>query len=1540
MTTETPKLDTERIKRIRDFLRVNAPKELLRNRLGRLGMTLLIIALLGGGYFFIFVSNERVRFDQERFRALAQRGQNIEALISEYQEVVQRSGTSQQWLRRSLGLRLDLPAGITLDERSNHMAFRPYKDNTIPYYLNLDTLFSAIPQDERFSDFLLTTSDKILYQSLPFRVDVSNYFTRSPQDSIGLWSPFLRKVELAGVSYRAYIDQLGFVGMDSTKLYLVGLVMQDQYRAETNRTNPLIVVMLAMVVVLVLISFPLLKFWLINELEPFRRRDSIMASVSVVLGVPLMVVLLLSTWEHTEYRFGEAYRDLRDVRGAIAEAFLEEVATMRQMLVRFDEGVGIDAEVEAFLRGDTQARARQMMDDALGVDYPMFNEMLWMDEEGLRQKMLTSYNFVDPGSLPSVKRREYFQAIVEDKAWQADSLGTLYLQSIISWATGQKEAVLSIPSHRTVDGKKMQAAAISSSMASVFDVVMPSDLDFAIVDGTGEVLFHSQMERNHAENLLVETQQEQGVQQLLQTSIRMDPQRARYRGHPVYMTGQRLGGLPLYVVVYQRVGGSYDFLANIVGITISVLTISLFLALVLGLATIWLNRSIARFTPLKYTGFAWFRPQPRFERAYGVMFWYLVGAVVFLGLLVALARRLQWDVDADLVCIILLAPTLVHVFHYRVLQLNPGWDGIKITLPAAIRNFRWIGIGWLLVLGMVQHFPHPKTGKWTEGFGSLLAAIGNYPSLKCTLLLVLVVYLWLFIRMGRVSRRVHSFMLHTAFLLLTVVGLGEELKPDYIYFFLAIILAFGESWFWVKESTLLPRLRRFFGEKNPSPSGLPRFLQKYQAMVSMSLLVAFVLPACVVFTQIEALQEKYYGMREQLQVAQRLVSRQRTTENAMEARGQSFLERRLEMTMLNGVYPFRPSEQEEFKIAKDEQGKQQQSVSTADPIRFVATTGLPPDSTVYAKDTAQETLGLSFEIAKESLGKEGGEYREWGNDHFFKVLDLLSVVTADSRVAGFGITQGRPDHGQWKWYSNSGTLSLHFREASLPGKTSPLVLTSTLEGESITGKLDAVFFLLVVLLLVGIYLLIRYLTYQILGFKYCQVPFKRPPTVGALIEEAEKKRKPLRLLYITPPQSPLEEELQRAGFTCTHWEGFAQQRDKSKIALLGLDAIISDATARENALSLLGAMSVPDNNGHVVLVSHRYPSQILSDYAQLAGGAGQDVVRWMEVFSRFQELIYPYGTPQWQYLICDNPEETCAMFAENGFHKIGEELPSSASRHGWVLALDEVSQQVNSEPDVLAHLQESSMALHRGKVVLVATTTPAEFLETVAENEQEEWEKLLTHCTVYEVPHLPNPAIWIAEQPTLEHTEKLIAAELQSGTFLMDSQFLITQSLVPSHVASSGIEKIIPLLSSTAFSHYNNLWHSLSSKEQLILYDLADDGLANPKNTTPMLSLMAKGLVRWDYEEGRLKIMSTSFNHFISEEVAKDEGKSLLDHAARRGTWASLRWVIMLVLVAVLTFVGITEPGFFSHINSFLAILGAVVTIIPSLGSLSGGSKE
>jgi hypothetical protein len=135
-----------------------------------------------------------------------------------------------------------------------------------------------------------------------------------------------------------------------------------------------------------------------------------------------------------------------------------------------------------------------------------------------------------------------------------------------------------------------------------------------------------------------------------------------------------------------------------------------------------------------------------------------------------------------------------------------------------------------------------------------------------------------------------------------------------------------------------------------------------------------------------------------------------------------------------------------------------------------------------------------------------------------------------------------------------------------------------------------------------------------------------------------------------------------------------------------------------------------------------------------------------------------------------------------------------------------------------------------------------------------------------------------------------------------------------------------------AGDYYRVLWSGLTSSERLVLYQLALDGWANPKNTAALQQLESKFLIR---RTQGYRIMNESFRCFVActehaHEIAEWERQE------KQSTWRVLRLVIIGLAVTAGIWLLHSQAALSQQLAAYIAGLATLLTAVSTLFARSG----
>jgi hypothetical protein len=138
---------------------------------------------------------------------------------------------------------------------------------------------------------------------------------------------------------------------------------------------------------------------------------------------------------------------------------------------------------------------------------------------------------------------------------------------------------------------------------------------------------------------------------------------------------------------------------------------------------------------------------------------------------------------------------------------------------------------------------------------------------------------------------------------------------------------------------------------------------------------------------------------------------------------------------------------------------------------------------------------------------------------------------------------------------------------------------------------------------------------------------------------------------------------------------------------------------------------------------------------------------------------------------------------------------------------------------------------------------------------------------------------------------------------------------------------LISLVLDRAAEYYRVLWSGLTSSERLVLYQLALDGWANPKNTAALQQLESKFLI---CRMPMFRIMNMSFRRFVSssEHVSEIEA---WEKQQKRSTWRALRLMLVGLFLLLMVWLLRSQAALSQEITAYVAGIATLVTAVSTL---------
>ncbi len=440
---------------------------------------------------------------------------------------------------------------VTGDGAALRIAFRPPDPKTLPAVSMrvpaaavLDGIFTPKLRQGAFDTLVLATPSGRVVYAAGRRANEMHAMTLAalvPALSTAAgpgFAPVARsiaehRVTMAGVEYRMFVqpccrnDESAAASADSAGdgLVVVGLTEVEAMRSASLAISPVLVLAGVAFVLAALVSWAFLKVALINAEQRVTSMDVLQLGASTVFGLALATILLLTAGAYARFS-----ADVDGQLRRLADRLHERLST--EMDGAYRQATAMTAHLRAAPCLPAATAAARLEPDrdrpnpceseatrmagqfsADGQPYRTFTTFALIDVTGFQLVKVVN----DPATARRIKvaDRDYFQAAkAEGASWALPQCPRgCVLESLWSWTTGAPQVVLSTPTGLDA----LPVAALAIPIRPLIDPILPPGFEFAVVDGTGRVHFHSDTQRNVHENLLLETDQNPRLRSMMGT---------------------------------------------------------------------------------------------------------------------------------------------------------------------------------------------------------------------------------------------------------------------------------------------------------------------------------------------------------------------------------------------------------------------------------------------------------------------------------------------------------------------------------------------------------------------------------------------------------------------------------------------------------------------------------------------------------------------------------------------------------------------------------------------------------------------------------------------------------------------------------------------------------------------------------------------------------------------------------------------------------------------------------------------------------------
>lgn len=469
--------------------------------LGLTTIALIIIGVLATSYWY------RIKQNEQNFKAY-----KLQTLDSYFDIISKRFTNDIQTHNSKKGEHLPKPkdaqkvAPISPGEPNSEKESPADKAPTEIWKV-LGSVNATLPNDNEFDDYIVrfTSNGHEPDKETKYLSSLTGSFykeidslLKGNQLNIGVSSAIPKedsRYQLFGREYqfRDSIDSKNY----EIDIAIIGLIGADSYKTSTRKLNSWIITLLVTFLLLCLFGLPFFKMVFIAEDERLSSKDVIMAGTSILVGAPIMVAIFLSLLDYFDNREHTIPDQLRYFAETLVTDFTKENEKAVQRLdgLQMANYESEECHTDYCLCKDKFKPLESTSSDSLQYSFKFVSKMY---EEGLVCYTLNGIRRPkDFNTRINLKERVYFKDFKKDhNVWKNSDDVPYVMRPVVSIEDQKEEAVYILRDREDQRYFKVGSAQLSS----VHNPIMPFGYQYAVIDNTGEVWFHSQIGRSTLEN--------------------------------------------------------------------------------------------------------------------------------------------------------------------------------------------------------------------------------------------------------------------------------------------------------------------------------------------------------------------------------------------------------------------------------------------------------------------------------------------------------------------------------------------------------------------------------------------------------------------------------------------------------------------------------------------------------------------------------------------------------------------------------------------------------------------------------------------------------------------------------------------------------------------------------------------------------------------------------------------------------------------------------------------------------------------------------
>jgi hypothetical protein len=524
--------------------------------------------------------------------------------------------------------------------------------------IGITKIMEDLPMEELFSDlFLADKEGHVVYQRRSRQdasdLQISDLRILFPKQGEGYDKalPIMEIASVGGTNFHVFA-QAGLIpvryqpagAQHGIDFILSGIVPSDRFDAEASAIPSQLLLIAIAMILSAFLTLPYLKLKALHPNESMTVTDALTLMFSSLMWIGFLTFSLLLLVTHQQSRalfdhmldrsasaisknFGE---DLKDARRqlSILDSLCESNPTCHDAIersakdsrfVRF--GISLENGTPALELDEAREPKKAPL-----LSYDM-NKMFWVGRDGAKLVdwwRERAWQKVSLGERDYVKRIFDASGLPFSRSHAADE--QYWIQPTYSWISGKNTVVVSEPSRIRAGRTLAAVAALELAMPSVMDPVVQPGFGFAVLNGQGQVIFHSDSKRNLREDFFAETDHNEELRSHVLTNT------PHFSDGQYWGKDRRFFAMPLRdtdgwsLVVYRDSAILDD--AQLRALFVGMLLFILYSALILGVGLF----GFVFYPELKQRHGGWLQPRPEHATAYRRIMFLNIAVLILFGL--------------------------------------------------------------------------------------------------------------------------------------------------------------------------------------------------------------------------------------------------------------------------------------------------------------------------------------------------------------------------------------------------------------------------------------------------------------------------------------------------------------------------------------------------------------------------------------------------------------------------------------------------------------------------------------------------------------------------------------------------------------------------------------------------------------------------------------------------------------------------------------------------------------------------------------------